>query len=172
MVSRDRCGLYAQGGVQGAPQAQQTTDRFHLLQNLRQTIEQQLSRAEPPRPQAEPGGSVDLPEPPGLIHRYGPPKVTEHRRLVETGRRARSRAGFDRVKTLRAEGRSLVDTVRETGFHRRTMKKWTRQETLRPRATMVPKSTTPSGFSTCPARRWKDGKATAREPALLAIPAA
>ena len=122
----------------GAPQAQQTTDRFHLLQNLRQTIEQQLSRAEPPRPQAEPGGSVDLPEPPGLIHRYGPPEVTEHRRLVETGRRARSRAGFDRVKTLRAEGRSLADTVRETGFHWRTMKKWTRQETLPPRATMAP----------------------------------
>ena len=35
MVSRDRCGLYAQGGAQGSPQAQQTADRFHLLQNLR-----------------------------------------------------------------------------------------------------------------------------------------
>ena len=157
MVSRDRCGLYAQGGVQGAPQAHQTADRFHLLQNLRQTIEQQLSRAEPPRPQAEPGGSVDLSEPPGLIHRYGPPEVTEHRHLVETGRCARSRAGFDHVKTLRAEARSLADIVRETGFHWRTVKKWTRQETLRPRATMAPKSTTPSGFSAYLARRWNEG---------------
>ena len=56
-----------------------------------------------------------------------------------------------------AEGRSLADIVRETGFHWRTVKKWTRQETLRPRATMAPKSTTPSGFSAYLARRWNEG---------------
>jgi transposase len=44
IVSRDRCGLYAQGASRGAPQAQQVADRFHLLQNLRETIERQLSR--------------------------------------------------------------------------------------------------------------------------------
>jgi transposase len=33
IVSRDRCGLYANGACQGAPQAQQVADRFHLLQN-------------------------------------------------------------------------------------------------------------------------------------------
>jgi transposase len=51
----------------------------------------------------------------------------------------------------------LADIVRETGFHWRTVKKWTRQETLRPRATMAPKSTTPSGFSDYLARRWNEG---------------
>ena len=44
IVSRDRCGLYAEGARQGAPQAQQVADRFHLRQNLRRTIEQQLTR--------------------------------------------------------------------------------------------------------------------------------
>jgi transposase len=156
-VSRDRCGLYAQGAAQGAPQAQQVADRFHLLQNLRHAIEQQLSRAEPPCLQVEPDGTVGLPEPPGLIHRYGPPEVTEHRQLVETGRRDRSRAGFDRVKSQQAEGRSLADIVRETGFHWRTVRKWTRQEFLRPRATMAPKPSTPSGFSAYLARRWNEG---------------
>ena len=52
IVSRDRCGLYAEGARRGAPQARQVADRFHLLQNLRQTIEQQLSRA--PRPTRPP----------------------------------------------------------------------------------------------------------------------
>jgi hypothetical protein len=157
MVSRDRCGLYAQGAARGAPQARQVADRFHLLQNLRQAIEQQLSRAQPPCLQVEPGGTVGLPEPPGLIHRYGSPEVTEHRQLVETGRRARSRAGFDRVKGLRAEGKNLADIVRETGFHWRTVHKWMRQEALRPRATMAPKPTTPSGFGAYLVRRWNEG---------------
>ena len=48
IVSRDRCGLYAEGTRRGAPQARQVADRFHLIQNLRQTIEQQLSRARSP----------------------------------------------------------------------------------------------------------------------------
>ena len=83
--------------------------------------------------------------------------MIEHRYLVEAGRRAKSRAGFDRVKKLRAEGKSLADIVRETGFNRRTVHKWTRLEAMRPRATMAPKPTTPSGFSAYLARRWNEG---------------
>jgi transposase len=44
IVSRDRCGLYAQGAQQDAPQAKQVADRFHLLQNLREAIEQQMTK--------------------------------------------------------------------------------------------------------------------------------
>ena len=83
--------------------------------------------------------------------------MTEHRHLVEAGRRARSRADFDRVKKLRAEGKSLADIVRETGFNWRTVHKWTRLEAMRLRATMAPKPTTPSGFSAYLARRWNEG---------------
>jgi transposase len=43
VVSRDRCGLYAQAVREGAPQAQQVADRFHLVQNLRLAIEEQMS---------------------------------------------------------------------------------------------------------------------------------
>ena len=41
--SRDRCGLYAQAAREGAPQASQVADRFHLMQNLRLAIEEQMS---------------------------------------------------------------------------------------------------------------------------------
>jgi hypothetical protein len=157
LVSRDRCGLYAHGAARGAPQARQVADRFHLLQNLRHAIEQQLSRAPGPCLLVAPSGTVDLLEPPGLIHRYGPPEVTEHRHLVEVGRRARSQVGFDRVKALQSEGKSLAEIVRATGFHWRTVRKWTRLEALRPRATMAPKPTTPSGFGAYLVRRWNEG---------------
>jgi len=45
IISRDRCGSFAQGAHEGAPQARQVADRFHILQNLREAIEAQLSRA-------------------------------------------------------------------------------------------------------------------------------
>ena len=44
IVSRDRCGSFAQGAYEGAPQARQVADRFHILQNLREAIQAQLSR--------------------------------------------------------------------------------------------------------------------------------
>jgi transposase len=39
IVCRDRSGLYAEGIRQGAPQAVQVVDRFHVVQNLRDALE-------------------------------------------------------------------------------------------------------------------------------------
>jgi hypothetical protein len=46
--NRDRAGLYADAARQGAAQARQVADRFHILKNLRETIERQLGRHEAP----------------------------------------------------------------------------------------------------------------------------
>jgi transposase len=44
IVCRDRSGLYAEGIRQGAPQAIQVVDRFHLVQNLRGALERPFLR--------------------------------------------------------------------------------------------------------------------------------
>jgi transposase len=44
VVSRDRGGAYASAATQGAPQATQCADRFHVLKNLGEAVEDLLAR--------------------------------------------------------------------------------------------------------------------------------
>jgi transposase len=44
VVTRDRWWAYARGSSDGTPQAMQVTDRWHLLKNLRETLERVLRR--------------------------------------------------------------------------------------------------------------------------------
>ncbi len=63
VVSRDRGGDYASAASQGAPQAAQSADRFHLVKNLTEAVEKalvhcraelqrELKRVEPADPEA------------------------------------------------------------------------------------------------------------------------
>ncbi len=159
IVSRDRCGLYAGGARQGAPQARQVADRFHLLQNLRERIEQQLSRgrtAEAPaskKADAEPALSA----PAVLCNPRGEPDLAVHRDLVKQARRDVWQAMFDRVRSLRDAGSSLIDIVRETGLNWRTVGKWSRLATLPARRIMTPKTSSPAYCQAYLARRWAEG---------------
>ena len=131
IVSRDRCGLYAEGARQGAPQARQVADRFHLLQNLRGTIEQQLSRG--PRPSQLPSpenaamSAVSAAEWSGHGRQ---PALAEHRKAVSAGRGARLTDKFNRLKALQADGATASAIVRQTGFHGRTVSKWMQVEAV------------------------------------------
>jgi transposase len=44
LISRDRSGLYADGGRQGAPSAAQITDRYHLMANLSEALERDIQQ--------------------------------------------------------------------------------------------------------------------------------
>lgn len=44
LLSRDRAGEFSRGAKEGAPEALQTADRFHVLRNLTETVERVLQR--------------------------------------------------------------------------------------------------------------------------------
>ena len=44
IITRDRCGLYADGANQGAPWAAQITDRYHLVSNLGEALERDVQQ--------------------------------------------------------------------------------------------------------------------------------
>jgi transposase len=146
IVSRDRCGLYAQGAREGAPQARQVADRFHLLQNLRETIETQLSRADRSTGRALLPESND--EDPATIAcgSGGRRDAAAHRHLTRQAHRRSRQAIFDQIHTLREAGTFIGDIARQTGFGPRSIRKWLKFTTPPERRAAAPKPCSPNYF--------------------------
>jgi transposase len=101
MVSRDRCGIYAEAAHLSVAKAIQVADRFHLIMNLSAAVERALE---------ERGAELHLrPELP-LADRAEIPRPTERRPTVaetqEHQRRARRHQRYQRVVELHQLGYS------------------------------------------------------------------
>jgi transposase len=145
IVSRDRCGLYAQGTRQGAPKARQVADRFHLLQNLRDSIEQQMTNV------SRFAGRSLLPSRPGECH-HG----------TRQARREARKEMFDRVQNLHIAGKSIRDISEETGAGWLTVTKWVQSGCLQERHPMPLKPSSPSYFQEFLSRQWEAGNRLGR----------
>ena len=117
IVSRDRAGLYADGARQGAPQARQIADRFHLLQNFREAVERQLGGLGPSIRRGPPSRSNDDVDPTVTVA-GDQPGVSANKRQVST---RQSRAGdrqvlFDRIRALYDTDVTIRNIARELGL--------------------------------------------------------
>jgi hypothetical protein len=85
-------------------------DRFHLLQNLRQTIEQQLSRVQTVVARSLPhDAGRDIAKPPVVTPRRPvDAELAQHGQLARDGRRALWRDMFDQVKAARSDAKQPV----------------------------------------------------------------
>jgi transposase len=157
-----RGGVYAQGAARGAPQARQVADRFHLLDNLRLTIEQQLSREQRHAGARVPRDPVTSATMANYQGHGRQPELVRHRRLARDGHRAHWQAKFNRVKDLQKSGGTISAIKRETDLHWKTITKWLALDILPERRAMEPKATTPAKFATYLAQRWAEGHRSAR----------
>ncbi len=142
IISRDRCGLYAQGALRGAPQARQVADRFHLLQNLRTCIESHMSSV------SRHHGRSLMP----ALH-----GVTDAREAARQAQRDTRKAMFERVQHLRAEGKTMRAIAAQTGVGWRTVTKWVRSGCLRDRNRTAAGPRSPRQFQDYLRQRWAEG---------------
>jgi transposase len=166
VVSRDRGGAYAEGVRQGAPQAVQVADRFHLLNNCADVVERVLRR------HAE------------LISRVPTPEAnrvpTSLLRPDRWASRERTQRELDQryaaIHSTLARGLSISATARALGLHRHTVQKYraltrapVRRHTWRRPSNLAP-------YQAYLQERWQRGRCTAmglwREIRALGYPGA
>ena len=158
IINRDRDGLYADAARQGAPQARQVADRFHLLKNLRETIARQLGGFEAPirDSAADVQDDQDAPELP-RIDRSDRYSETEERERLRRRRRAARLAMFDEIRALYDAGSTVREIAQKLGLGPRRVYRWVRRIDMPERNAMAPKPCTPAYFGAFLARSWAEG---------------
>jgi transposase len=160
VVSRDRANAYAQAVRDAAPAAIQVADRFHLIGNLRETLERALGRqtAAVRRAFAEPESEA-APRPPQ------PARSTTAKQRASAAKRAARETRFEQVRQMYRDGVSLRRIMTHFRLHWLTVKKYVRVETC-PRwpsgrtGVSAPSPLDPYRDQVC--RRVADGVANAR----------
>jgi transposase len=158
VICRDRAGAYAEGSREGAPDAIQVADRFHLWQNLCDATEKTVisCRADLREPAPEPGG----PEPAGPGSGM-PAETTGPATVQDTGdgRLAiRARERHAAVHDLVAQGKTHSQICKILGLSAHTVRKFMRAATAEQVITgPVPRSSSIDRFAPYLQQRWDQG---------------
>jgi transposase len=125
IVARDRAGAYADGVRQGAPDATQVADRWHLLRNLGDAV-----RAIVDGQHAAVGCIVQQVSDPLPVPSVAAP-VSDNPMPTAVDRRsqashARRQARYEEAARLRAAGVSIARIAAQLGAERKTIRRWLR----------------------------------------------
>src|SRR5882672_4504322 len=131
IIARDRSSAYAEGARAGAPQATQVADRFHLVQNLAEALEEvfttqhqtfdAVNAARRQQPVPLPDGTLAVPVPPPAT----PPRAAQQ----AAQRAAHRQARYEQVWTLHRQGWSTAAIAVQVGCSRRTIERYLQMPT-------------------------------------------
>jgi transposase len=162
IISRDRQGALAEGGRLGAPAAKQVADRFHLIQNLQQAVQGELAlqRAHLMMPAGEFKRQIETEK--ALAAELVTRKPRQERSDPSQKERQQQRRQqkvelFQMVKSLRAQGLTGSDIMRQTGICRALIDKWSRLEECPPQSKKTPQPGMAEDFREELWRRWEQG---------------
>jgi transposase-like protein len=158
VVSRDRAGLYAEAAREGAPQARQVADRFHLMQNFRETVERQLGGYKAPIQESRisGGGNQALLALPARSDRRS--DAAARTRLIRRERQAGRQQIFGEIRALFEGGSSIGEIARKLGLGRRRVERWVRRIDVPDRNATASTPSSPAYFGVLLERRWAEGK--------------
>ena len=122
IVARDRADAYAEAVATALPAAQQVSDRWHLLANLRDNVERMLQRLGPQMRQAAQQVVVDETTQ-GQQGRPWDGGLVAWQRLSDD-RRALRVAQYEKVMVLHGQGGTMKGIARELDIDHRTVRKF------------------------------------------------
>jgi len=172
IVSRDRGGSYAEGIRKGAPDAQQVADRWHLLKNMRETVERVLNRnhtalyqvaeeqaaKEKTEAKSEEQSSTSKPSSTPILTRQV--SSAEQARLA---RRQRRLDRYNQVISLHQQGISIAAIARQMKMGRRDVRRFIRAGTFPERAQSPERPSKLDPFLPYLKQRWAAGCHSAAE---------
>jgi transposase len=132
IIARDRLKAYMDGARAGAPQATQVADRFHLLQNLAEALDQVFStHGNALKAVRDMLSHTPLVQPNGQIAVLVPPSTpTPQAQTRAAQRRARRLATYDQVWTLHCPGWSNRAIAQQLRIGRMTVVRYLQAPTF------------------------------------------
>ncbi len=164
IISRDRSGAYADGARQGAPDAVQVADRFHLLSNIGDTLERVLDRHHRAlrSAAARMGAAGPMSEPaPQLVSSEPeptpPPAHSTRAQQEQQRRRARRVERYEQVRALYQQGMSLRGISVQLDISRKTVRRFLAAEAFPERAQRLPRPSKLAPYEGYVRERWAAG---------------
>jgi transposase len=174
IISRDRAGAYAEGANQGAPDAVQVADRWHLLHNLGDALVRVLERFQRPLKtlsqttlEAETGRTptTEMPVLEAVSAEIALPSPDKKPRPGILERRQRQRAErlarFEEVRALRERGATISAIARKLGLDRKTVRNFVRADTFPERQASPKRGSILDPYKPYLRQRWQEGCRTA-----------
>jgi transposase len=169
IVTRDRSKAYASGVSAGAPQALQIADRWHLMHNLVERLEEvtaynagKLQRTDPtttcdksPLPERN---KLDARPQAEVVESYARTKrTTSGKRQESKSKQAARLQRYNRVIALREKGVHIRDIAAKTGLGVRTINRWLDSDGFPERKKRARQSSLLDPHYAYLDRRWEDG---------------
>ena len=160
VVSRDRGGEYASAAREGAPQAVQCANRFHIVKNLTEAVQVLLVRCQAEilaEQKPDESGQDKHNKPIISLEEWRPPEPA-HVEKVRLARRAGRYARYQQVVELSRQGIATKEIAGRVGLSDRTVRDWLKQGAFPEAQKRRKKQSSFDPFAASVLKRWQDGE--------------
>jgi transposase len=178
VIARDRAGTFAEGARQGAPDAVQVADRFHLMQNLRTAIEEILKQMVEVRQvaaqalaeqtnQLQPKAAIATPDYASANTALPLPDMQRardpYRKRVQEQRRAQRLARYEQILGLHQAGALQQEIAERLQITRATVSRYLKATHFPERAPYPRLESKLDPYHTYLSERWAAGETNGRQ---------